>query len=247
VLRNADTGLVARLRDQSGFGMLELLIAMVILNIGVFALVGVFNASAVAIRRAGDTSTAAAVADKQMELYRSLQNCAIWLDRWLMPAAGTQYALDQRSYNGTAAYTPQIPYWSTVTPSNQQYWVTDGMDNASTFQFNGATQVNLASCAYKTMTTSQTLPLTSTNGSSANIDSLGTITPMSTSAVSTVKPVQTITGADGVGYPVYTYIVLIQSTGGEWAKQVTIVVYDPRDTTRKLARETSVFDWTVSQ
>jgi type II secretory pathway pseudopilin PulG len=238
---------VARLRDQSGFGMLELLIAMVILNIGVFALVGVFNASAVAIRRAGDTSTAAAVADKQMELYRSLQNCAIWLDRWLMPAAGTQYALDQRSYNGTAAYTPQIPYWSTVTPANQQYWVTDGMDNASTFQFNGATQVNLASCAYKTMSTSQTLPLTSTNGSSANIDSLGTITPMSTSAVSTVKPVQTITGADGVGYPVYTYIVLIQSTGGEWAKQVTIVVYDPRDTTRKLARETSVFDWTVSQ
>jgi type II secretory pathway pseudopilin PulG len=238
---------VARLRDQSGFGMLELLIAMVILNIGVFALVGVFNASAVAIRRAGDTSAATAVADKQMELYRGIENCAIWLDQWLMPASGSTYALDQRSYNGTASYTPQIPYWSAATAADQQYWVTDGMDSATTFQFNGATQTNLASCAYKTMTTSQTLPLTATNGSSANIDSLGTITPMSTAATSTVKPIQTITGPDGVGYTVYTYIVLVQSTGGEWAKQVTIVVYDPRDTTHTLARETSIFDWTVSQ
>jgi type II secretory pathway pseudopilin PulG len=227
--------------------MLELLIAMVILNIGVFALVGVFNSSTVAIRRAGDKAAATAVADKQMEQYRSLQNCAIWLDQWLMPASGSQYALDQRSYNGTSAYTPQIPYWSTVTAPNLQYWVTDGMDSASSFQFNGTTQTNLASCAYKTMTTAQALPLTSTNGSAANIDSLGTITPMSTAATSTVKPVQTISGPDGIKYPVYTYIVLVQPTGGEWTKKVTIVVYDPRDSTLVLARQVSTFDWTASQ
>jgi len=168
VLQDADTRLVARLRDQSGFGMLELLIAMVILNIGVFALVGVFNASTVAIRRAGDMSAATAVADKQMELYRSLQNCAIWLDQWLMPASGSQYALNMRSFNGTSDFAPQIPYWSTVTPAHQQYWVTDGMDNTSSFLLNGAAQANLASCAYTTMTTSQALPLTATNGSAAN-------------------------------------------------------------------------------
>jgi type II secretory pathway pseudopilin PulG len=225
--------------------MLELLIAMAILNIGAFALVGVFNASGVALRRAGDASAATVVADKQMELYRSLQNCAIWLDQWLFPASTSQYALDAKSYNGTAAYTPQIPYWSAVTAADSQYWVTDGMDGTDS---NGTfTQANLNTCAYKTMTTTQALPLTSTNGSTANIDSLGTITPMSTSTTSTVKPVQTIVGPNGSSYTVYTYIVLIKPSGGEWAKQVTIVVYDPRDSTHPIARETTVFDPTVSQ
>jgi type II secretory pathway pseudopilin PulG len=225
--------------------MLELLIAMAILNIGAFALVGVFNASGVAMRRAGDTAAATVVADKQMELYRSLQNCAIWLDQWIMPAAGSQYALDTRSYNGTAAFTPQIPYWNAATAADGQYWVTDGMDGTDS---NGTfTQANLGSCAYKTMTTSQTLPLTSTNGSTANIDSLGTITPMSSSTSSTVKPVQSIVGPNGVSYTVYTYIVLVKPTGGEWTKQVTITVYDPRISTKVIARETSVFDPTVAQ
>lgn len=225
--------------------MLELLIAMAILNIGAFALVGVFNASGVAIRRAGDSASATVVADKQMELYRSIQNCAIWLDQWLFPASTSQYALDKASYNGTAAYSPQIAYWNAGTAADGQAWVTDGMDGSDS---NGTyTQANLASCAYKTMTTSQTLPLTSTNGSAANIDSLGTITPMSTSGTSTVKPVQSIVGPNGVSYTVYTYIVLIKPTGGEWAKQVTITVYDPRDSTKVIARETSVFDPTVSQ
>jgi len=129
------------------------------------------------------------------------------------------------------------------------------MDNTSSFLLNGAAQANLASCAYTTMTTSQALPLTATNGSAANIDSLGTITPRSSAATSTVKPIQTVTGPDGVSYPVYTYIVLVQrtytvlgvSTPGEWTKQVTIVVYDPRIATHVLAREVSTFDWTVSQ
>jgi type II secretory pathway pseudopilin PulG len=226
--------------------MLELLIAMAILNIGAFALVGVFNASGVALRRAGDASAATVVADKQMELYRSLQNCAIWLDQWLFPASTSQYALDTKSYNGTAAYTPQIPYWSAATSADGQYWVTDGMDGSDN---NGTfTQANLLSCAYKTMsTTVSPWPLTSTTGSAANIDSLGSITPMSNATTSTVKPVQSIVGPNGVSYTVYTYIVLIKPTGGEWAKQVTIVVYDPRLSTHALARETTVFDPSVAQ
>jgi type II secretory pathway pseudopilin PulG len=234
---------VGRARSESGFGMLELLIAMAILNIGAFALVGVFNASGVAMRRAGDAASGTVVADKQMELYRSLQNCAIWLDQWIMPAAGSQYALDTKSYNGTAAFTPQIPYWNAAGAANNQYWVTDGMDGGGA----SFTQGNLASCAYKTMTTGQTLPLTSTNGSTANIDSLGTITPMSNSTSSTVKPVQSIVGPNGVSFTVYTYIVLVKPSGGEWTKQVTITVYDPRVSTKIIARETSVFDPTVSQ
>jgi type II secretory pathway pseudopilin PulG len=99
----ADTELVGnRFRDESGFGMLELLIAMVVLNVGLFALVGAFNASTVTVRRASYVAAATAVADKQMEIYRSLQNCAIWLDPTSFPAANvtSAYKSDTTAYLG---------------------------------------------------------------------------------------------------------------------------------------------------
>ncbi|HEV7133356.1 MAG TPA: type II secretion system protein [Gaiellaceae bacterium] len=237
---------MARLRNESGFGMLELLIAMVVLNVGLFALVGTFNASTVAIKRAGDRSAATAVADKQMEIYRGLGNCAIWLDQWLMPAVGSQYALDTTSYNGSASSSPKISYWSTGTAADSQYWATDGMDSS-----NFLSQINLASCAWKAQGAANqlTLPLTATQGANnatTGIDSLGLVTPYSSATISAVKPVQTIIGPNGLNYTVYTYIVLVQPTSGEYAKQVTVVVYDPRNSTHVLARETSVFDPTTS-
>jgi hypothetical protein len=42
------------------------------LNIGVFATVAAFNSGTLALRRANRTATASVIADKQMELYRSL-------------------------------------------------------------------------------------------------------------------------------------------------------------------------------
>jgi type II secretory pathway pseudopilin PulG len=228
---------VTRAREEGGFGMLELLLAMVVLNIGIFALVGAFNAGTVAVSRARYISSATAVADKQMEVYRSLQNCAIWLDRWLMPASNSAYAQDAYDFNGTSAFSPQIPYWNSGGSADTQYWVTDGMDINNAFA-----QDNLTSCAYISQTTTQTMPLTSTQGSSANIDGLGMVTPPS----SAVKPVQVIAGPDGTSYTVDTYIVLVQPTAGEWTKQVTVAVYDPHNSSRVLAREVSTFDPTVA-
>ncbi len=166
---------VARARDESGFGMLELLIAMVVLNVGLFALVGAFNASTVAIRRAGDKAAATAVADKQMEVYRGLGSCAIWLDSVLMPAAGSTYALDTQSFNGTATSSPQVAYWNSGASANSQYWATDGVTTA-----NVAGQTNLASCAWKAQGSANAyaLPLTATTGANnatTGIDSLGLV------------------------------------------------------------------------
>ena len=58
--------------DSQGFGLVELLIALMVLNVGVFATVAAFNAGTLALRRANRTATASVIADKQMELYRSL-------------------------------------------------------------------------------------------------------------------------------------------------------------------------------
>jgi Tfp pilus assembly protein PilV len=57
---------------SDGFGLVEMLIALMVLNIGVFATVAAFNSGTLALRRANRTATASVIADKQMELYRSL-------------------------------------------------------------------------------------------------------------------------------------------------------------------------------
>ncbi len=62
----------ARLRAEQGFGLIELMISMVMLNVGILAIVAAFNSGGLAIQRASETSTATVVADKQMELYRAL-------------------------------------------------------------------------------------------------------------------------------------------------------------------------------
>jgi len=86
-----------RLRQEGGFGLIELLMAMTILNVGILATVAAFNSGIVALRHAGSISTASVLADKQMELYRSLTYGSI--------------ALDSSSIPGSAPYTSD-PAWS---------------------------------------------------------------------------------------------------------------------------------------
>ena len=60
-----------RASDQQGFGLIELLMSMTMLNIGILALVAAFQSGAFALKRASAVSTAAAIADIQMERYRA--------------------------------------------------------------------------------------------------------------------------------------------------------------------------------
>jgi Tfp pilus assembly protein PilV len=63
----------AKLRREEGVGLVELLIALLVLNIGIFATFAAFTSGALAIRRASRISTAAAIADKQVEALRNTQ------------------------------------------------------------------------------------------------------------------------------------------------------------------------------
>jgi Tfp pilus assembly protein PilV len=76
--------LIRRLESQAGFGMLELLMAMVLLNVAILALVAALNSGVVSLARTSHRSTAATMADQQMELYRRLTYGCIYLS-----AAGT--------------------------------------------------------------------------------------------------------------------------------------------------------------
>jgi Tfp pilus assembly protein PilV len=77
----ADDGtVIARVRTEEGFGLIELMVSMVMLNVGILAVVAAFNSGTVALRNAGEVSTASVVADKQMELYRALLYSEIAVD-----------------------------------------------------------------------------------------------------------------------------------------------------------------------
>ena len=104
-----------RVRDEAGFGLVELLIAMTVMAIGISAIVAGMSSGFVAVNRARDASTAAAVADKQMEAYRALPNCAIYLDAGTIPGGGTPYANQIGVYSAT-----QIVASGPVTPPLRQ-------------------------------------------------------------------------------------------------------------------------------
>ena len=84
----------ARLRSQEGFGLIELLMAMVMLNIGILAIVAAFNSGIFALNRASRLTTASALADSQMELYRAVKYSAIALDTTTLSGVDNTYKCD---------------------------------------------------------------------------------------------------------------------------------------------------------
>jgi len=74
--------LLAKLRGEDGLGLVELLIALLVLNVGIFATLGAFTSAATALNRASHVSTASAISDKQMETYRNTAYASI-------PSSGT--------------------------------------------------------------------------------------------------------------------------------------------------------------
>jgi prepilin-type N-terminal cleavage/methylation domain-containing protein len=103
VPRTARTAARRLRRDEQGFGLVELIIAMGILAIAISAQLAVFSSSYTSLSRANMKGTAVTVADKQMETYRTLRYACIYL----ASASG------DTAYSGDSAYSA-----SQVTASN---------------------------------------------------------------------------------------------------------------------------------
>ena len=106
----ADSAYVhTRAREDSGFGLLELLMAMVMLNVGILAIVAAFSSGNAALARASRISTASALADKQIELYRGAD-----YDNIVFTTTDWNSAIADSTYTGDSVYqtnmaSPQAP------------------------------------------------------------------------------------------------------------------------------------------
>jgi Tfp pilus assembly protein PilV len=98
----------ARARNEGGFGLIELLMAMTMLNIGILALVAAFNSGALALGRASRMSNAATLADTQMELFRGMKYTAIVQDtaEWNAAVADSTWTADSVYQNNMKAPIP---------------------------------------------------------------------------------------------------------------------------------------------
>lgn len=125
--------MLTRARTDEGFGLIELLIAMVVLQVALLALMGVFSAGAASLARAGKLNTASVLADQQMELYRTMPYDPIGLDTAGAPTSG--------SYVADTTFCPagQTPVCGNTGPRNNagtSAWsctATSGSTSVSTY------------------------------------------------------------------------------------------------------------------
>jgi type II secretory pathway pseudopilin PulG len=212
-----------RAREEKAFGLIELVIAMVMLNVGILALVATFQSGALAIGRSAYSSNATVVADKTMEVYRALQNRAIYLSA---PAGGG---------SDVSGYPNGIPN-STST------WYTKYQGD--TAAYGGVTYYN-----YTSPSTNSPLWVTDSTTGTGYVPILGSSSAVLPSGLvpDPTKAVQMVVGPDGQSYPVFTYIIMVKPNGTSgYVKQVTVVVRNPRDSTLILARQSSLFDPNVA-
>jgi Tfp pilus assembly protein PilV len=87
-----------RVRGEQGFALVEMLIAIVVINVGLLAILLALTSGVTTLRRSAETSTASALADKQLEKYRAVAFSSIYLDT-------TSLAGTDSTYQGDTAYS----------------------------------------------------------------------------------------------------------------------------------------------
>jgi prepilin-type N-terminal cleavage/methylation domain-containing protein len=217
----------ARLHRDEGFGLIELLIAMLVMALGIMAIVAGFSSGIVALSNASRTGTAGTLADKQMEAYRALPYTSIALR--LAPSLG---AAPDTTYTGDPALS------GSTTAGN--FDLTTG--TGSIYGTSGTEYGYCSTGSPVTCTRVQT-PVSGPDGRSYRIDTYvvwscaaGTLRPANGTPSVTVGSVtytQTLPGC----LDATTNVVKAQPV-----KQVTVVVRDAATPSKTYVRETSTFD-----
>ena len=257
------TILDTRARHEHGFGMIELLASMTVMLVGILAVFAVFQSGIVQIRRASTITTAAALADSEMEKFRAIRYDSIGLANSDVAAADSTYKSDS-AYKADTAPTTTLASAMTASqltisvasatgfPSSAPYLVKidselilvsgGGGTTTWTVRENVTGQPRIGRGYLETTATAHSAGANVLQIQRVEVAKCGTPPPACTTSV----PTKTTTGADGRSYRVDTYITWKQissaSTTGRLLKLVTVVVRDNAAPYRRWARLTSAFD-----
>jgi len=247
---------------EAGQGLIELLIAVTVMSVGVLALFAMFESGLVQLRHASSVTTAAALADSEMEKYRALQYDAIGLTATGITGADSVYKADT-AYMAETSPTTTLNGGITATTITVVVSSTTGFPSTPPFRVKIDNEDMLVVTVSGTTWTMQ-----DTNGDTVRVAQDGTTAAThSTGATVTLKqrvdllacgspvvlpctssvPTQTPTGADGHQYRLDTYMTWqsVSSSGGTAGRQdklVTIVVRNSAKPAIIYARVASTFD-----
>ena len=101
-MSSGDSSHGVRVGNEQGFGLVELLAAMMMLMLGILALFAMFESGIRTIKRASTVTTAGALADREMENIRAIRYSSIGLPETLVVAAAAPYSSDP-AHQATAA------------------------------------------------------------------------------------------------------------------------------------------------
>jgi Tfp pilus assembly protein PilV len=244
--------LVRRLQQQRGFGLLELLMAMTVLNVGILAIVAAFNSGALALSRASKTSTATALADSQMELFRGLTytNIEQTTSGWTSATGDSTWTADSTYQTNMAnplwpkALIPTVTSCpnSNTNSCNPELTVT-GPDGRSyridTYMYYDRPTTQSTTTTSSVTLPASTIPVASTSGFASTASSImvGGQTVSYTGVTAT-----SFTGCTGGSGTLASGSTVTGGPTGEQIKVVTVVVRDVNKLASSLARETSTFD-----
>jgi type II secretory pathway pseudopilin PulG len=106
----------AQPRDEQGFALVEMLIAIIVINVALLAILLSLTSGVASLRRSAEVSTASAVADKQLERYRALAYTSIYLDTTSLAATDSTYQGDS-AYSASQVNQACSPLGAACTPS----------------------------------------------------------------------------------------------------------------------------------
>lgn len=108
--------MIERARSERGFALIEMLAAIVLINIALLAILLALNSGMVALRHSAETSTAAAIADQQLERFRARAFSAIYLDAASLATTDSTYVTDS-AYSASQVSQTCSPLVAACTPS----------------------------------------------------------------------------------------------------------------------------------
>jgi Tfp pilus assembly protein PilV len=246
-----------RAPGEHGFGMIELLAAMTIMLIGILAVFAVFQAGATQIRRASKVTTAAAIADAEIERFRAIRFDSIGLPDANVLATDSTYKADTAYSADTSPTTSLSAAVSSTSQLTLSVASASGFPSSSPYIVQIDSELILVSGgAGTTSWTVRDVVERGYLGTTAAAHSAGAtvvlvkrvkLAACGTAPCTTSVPTKTVTGADGRAYRVDTFITWRQtpSTGvatGRLLKFVTIVVRDTTAPYHVWARLGSSFD-----